>query len=93
MNVDGNKPESVVNLTGNRNGVLAAAWACFAVGAAWLWSLVTGAVRAPSHASTHCPVSPVCLGSMSCLTPGKNCARVADVVVLKVAHAQEYVTV
>lgn len=42
MNVDGNKPESVVNLTGNRNGVLAAAWACFAVGGTWLWSLVTG---------------------------------------------------
>ncbi len=32
MNIDGNKPESVVNLTGNRNGVLATAWACFAVG-------------------------------------------------------------
>ena len=46
MNIDGNKPESVVNLTGNRNGVLATAWACFAVGVAWLWSLVTGPVRA-----------------------------------------------
>ena len=46
MNVDGNKPESVVNLTGNRNGVLAAAWGCFAVGASWLWSLVTGQVLA-----------------------------------------------
>ena len=45
MNIDGNKPESVVNLTGNRNGVLATAWACFAVGVAWLWSLVTGPVR------------------------------------------------
>lgn len=44
MNVDGNKPESVVNLTGNRNGVLAAAFASFAVGVAWLWSLVTGPV-------------------------------------------------
>lgn len=42
MNIDGNKPESVVNLTGNRNGVLATAWACFAVGVVWLWSLVTG---------------------------------------------------
>ncbi|DBA80500.1 TPA: hypothetical protein ACH3X1_007771 [Trebouxia sp. C0004] len=42
MNIDGNKPESVVNLTGNRNGVLATAWACFTVGVAWLWSLVTG---------------------------------------------------
>ena len=45
MNTDGNKPESVVNLTGNRNGVLAAAFACFAVGVTWLWSLVTGTVR------------------------------------------------
>ncbi|KAL3145751.1 hypothetical protein ABBQ38_015130 [Trebouxia sp. C0009 RCD-2024] len=42
MNTDGNKPESVVNLTGNRNGVLATAFACFAVGIIWLWSLVTG---------------------------------------------------
>ena len=46
MNIDGNKPESLVNLTGNRHGVLATAWACFAVGVAWLWSLVTGPVRA-----------------------------------------------
>lgn len=47
MNVDGNKPESVVNLTGNRTGVLVAAWACFAVGVSWLWRLTTGWV---SHA-------------------------------------------
>ena len=45
MNVDGNKPESVVNLTGNRNAVLVAAWACFAVGVSWLWRLTTGWVR------------------------------------------------
>lgn len=42
MNIDGNKPESVVNLTGNRNAVLATAWVCFAAGVSWLWSLVTG---------------------------------------------------
>lgn len=45
MNIDGNKPESVVNLTGNRNAVLATAWVCFAAGVSWLWSLVTGPVR------------------------------------------------
>lgn len=49
MNVDGNKPESVVNLTGNRNGVLAAAFASFAVGIVWLWSLVTGPVSMQPH--------------------------------------------
>lgn len=45
MNVDGNKPESVVNLTGNRNAVMIAAWSCFAVGVASLWRLTTGWVR------------------------------------------------
>ena len=49
MNIDGNKPESVVNLTGNRNGVLATAWVCFAVGVAWLWALVTGPVSSRSY--------------------------------------------
>ena len=44
MNTDGNKPESVVNLTGNRNGVLATAWVSFTVGVTWLWTLVTGSV-------------------------------------------------
>ena len=44
MNTDVNKPESVVNLTGNRNAVLATAFASFAVGTFWLWSLVTGQV-------------------------------------------------
>ena len=47
MNIDGNKPESVVNLTGNRNGVLATAFASFAVGIFWLWSLVTRSVSIP----------------------------------------------
>lgn len=49
MNTDGNKPESVVNLTGSRNGVLATAFACFFVGLLWLWSLVTGPVSTVWH--------------------------------------------
>ena len=53
MNIDGNKPESVVNLTGNRNGVLATAFASFAVGLMWLWSLVTGAVSIPQKQQHH----------------------------------------
>ena len=50
MNVDGNKPESVVNLTGNRNAVMIAAWSCFVVGTASLWRLTTGWVR---HCTFH----------------------------------------
>ena len=46
MDVDGDKPESVVNLTGNRRAVFWAAWACFFVGTAWLGGLVTGLVSA-----------------------------------------------
>eukprot|EP00891_Asterochloris_glomerata_P004453 jgi/Astpho2/4453/Aster-00063 len=42
MDVDGDKPESVVNLTGNRRAVFWAAWACFFAGTAWLGGLVTG---------------------------------------------------
>ena len=44
MDVDGDKPESVVNLTGNRTAVFWAAWACFFAGTAWLGGLVTGLV-------------------------------------------------
>ena len=51
MNTDGNKPESVVNLTGSRNGVLATAFAAFAVGVGWLWSQVTGPVSTRQHSS------------------------------------------
>ena len=46
MDVDGDKPESVVNLTANRRAVFWAAWACFFVGTAWLAFLVTGQVSA-----------------------------------------------
>ena len=53
MNTDGNKPESVVNLTGNRNGVLATAVASFTVGILWLWSLVTGPVSIPQIHQHH----------------------------------------
>ena len=56
MNVDGNKPESVVNLTGNKNGVLAAAWVCFAIGASWLWSLVTGQVEIQPNFEQFCAI-------------------------------------
>ena len=48
MGVDSDKPESVVNLTGNRNGVLAAAWGFFSIGVTWLKYLVTGAVSPPA---------------------------------------------
>lgn len=43
--VDGGKPESVVNLTGNRNGVLLLANAFLVAGAALLWRVITSAVR------------------------------------------------
>ena len=52
--VDGGKPESVVNLTGNRNGVLLLANAFLVAGAALLWRLVSTAVR-PSLAPC-CPL-------------------------------------
>ena len=43
--VDGDKPESVVNLTGNRGGVLALANAFLAAGGLLLWRSVSAAVR------------------------------------------------
>ncbi len=42
--VDGGKPESVVNLTGNRSGVLALANVFLAVGGLLLWRPVSTAV-------------------------------------------------
>ena len=42
--VDGGKPESVVNLTGNRKGVLLLANAFLAAGGALLWKTVSSAV-------------------------------------------------
>ena len=53
MDVDGDKPESVVNLTGNRRAVFWAAWACFFAGTAWLGGLVTGLVS-PGVPLTRC---------------------------------------
>ena len=56
--VDGDKPESVVNLTGNRGGVLALANAFLAAGGLLLWRAVSAAVRAwqcllPCDTFTH----------------------------------------
>ena len=55
--VDGDKPESVVNLTGNQGGVLALANAFLAAGGLLLWRAVSAAVRLgnavlPFHAVT-----------------------------------------
>ena len=48
MGVDGAKAESVVNLTGNRLGVLWTANAFLALGGYLLWQVVSRVVRFPT---------------------------------------------